>query len=210
MLKNLLAALLIFLGTSGNASAQLVAVDYASMFAGFPSGHSQHGLTELQPALFAGEQLKRETGCLAAALYFEARGESRLGQIAVAQVIINRTLSRAYPNTVCRVVWQNADKLNRCQFSFTCDGKADNVRDRSAWVRAKAIAKSFLEFRAAGTIPHAVHPSDSLDRQTRRSTHYHATYVEPGWSRELEKMTAIGRHIFYVSRRVERTMPKDA
>lgn len=206
IIKALLIALVTLGGIEANASDNTV---FETTFAGFPENTSQHDLRELSPNLFAAEKMDRETGCLSAALYFEARGESRLGQIAVAQVIINRVASRAYPNSICEVVWQNAHKRNRCQFSFTCDGKMDRVRNRKVWVRTKRLAEAFLNIKNAGSVPHSFCPSESLDEKTRRSTHYHATYVKPGWSRKLERMRKIGRHIFYVSARVERTMPTE-
>lgn len=175
-------------------------------FAGFPQNTSQHGLNELSPALFATEGLTRETGCLAAAIYFEARGESRMGQIAVAQVIINRTKSRKYPDSICRVVWQNSRKRNRCQFSFTCDGRIDSVRDSPVWTRIKNLARMLVNTKHISPVPQSTNPIDNLDENIRRSTHYHATYVAPGWSRKLERVSTIGRHIFYVSARVERAM----
>ena len=92
------------------ASADGVNDNYEVTFAGYPSGHGQYGLRELQLALFVRENLDRESGYLAAALYFEARGESHLGQIAVAQVIVNRARSGYFPNSICRVVWQNSHK----------------------------------------------------------------------------------------------------
>ena len=178
-------------------------------FAGYPSGHGQYGLRELQPTLFAREKMNRESGCLAAALYFEARGESHLGQIAVAQVIVNRARSGYFPNSICRVVWQNSHKKNRCQFSFTCDGKADTVRDPKSWEVAKKIALGFTTKAKARLHFNKNHPAELLPRQTRRSTHYHANYVTPGWSSKLKRMGRIGQHIFYVSSRVEKTMPTD-
>ncbi len=189
------------------AFAEVVNENYETSFAGYPSGHGQYGLRELQPALFAREKMDRESGCLAAALYFEARGESQLGQIAVAQVIVNRARSGYFPDSICRVVWQNSHKRNRCQFSFTCDGKADSVRDFESWQVAKKIALGFTTNRFAKTLSKEKHPAELLPRQTRRSTHYHANYVTPDWSSKLKRMGRIGQHIFYVSSRVEKTMP---
>ena len=182
---------------------------FETKFSGFPSNTSQHDLRELSPDLFVSESLTRETGCLAAALYFEARGESALGQIAVAQVIINRSRSRTYPNSICGVVWQNSHKLNRCQFSFTCDNKLDVVHNREAWLLAKKIAQNFLLGNVPKYASNWTSPAFILSKQAQRSTHYHATYVQPGWSRKLQRMVQIGRHVFYVSARVERAIPKE-
>ena len=67
--------------------------------------------------------------CLANAVYFESRGESVRGQIAVAQVVMNRVFSPFYPNDVCGVVYQNAHRHNACQFTFACDGIPDIVTE---------------------------------------------------------------------------------
>jgi len=191
------------------AFADGVHENYELSFAGYPSGFDQYGLRELHPTLFVQENIKRESGCLAAALYFEARGESRLGQIAVAQVIVNRARSGYFPDSICQVVWQNSHKRNRCQFSFTCDGKADMINDRKSWTVAKNIALQFTKKEGAAASEYMPHPAQSLTRETRRATHYHASYVSPAWSQKLKRMGSIGQHIFYVSKRVEKTMPAD-
>ena len=82
--------------------------------------------------------------CLATAIYFEARSEPESGQIAVAQVVLNRVKNPAYPNTVCGVVYQNKDKRNRCQFSFACDGIRDRISEQRAWSSAQALARRIL------------------------------------------------------------------
>lgn len=130
---------------------------------------------------FGGEQK-----CLAEAVYFEARGESRAGQIAVAQVVLNRVRSRHYPNTICGVVYQNEDKLNRCQFSFACDGKVEHVANRRSWNRAVDAAQHAL--RGEGR---------SVIAGVGNATHYHAASVSPRWAGEMTKLGTIGSHIFY-------------
>ncbi|MCB1496898.1 MAG: cell wall hydrolase [Bauldia sp.] len=131
----------------------------------------------------------REQKCLADAVYFEARGESREGQIAVAQVVLNRVESTYYPNTICGVVYQNQDKHNRCQFSFACDGKSERVADRSAWRRAVDVARSVL--LSGGKVRIAA---------VGDATHYHATSVRPVWAGEMRRVDVIGSHIFYERR----------
>ena len=121
--------------------------------------------------------------CLTEAIYFEARGESTRGQFAVAEVILNRVDSRKYPNTVCGVVMQGTGKKYACQFSYTCDGKAEVVKNKKAFVKAARIAKAMLDGR-----PRVL---------TNRATHYHTTAVSPRWSKKLQKTTQIGVHIFY-------------
>ena len=129
-----------------------------------------------------------ERKCLAEAIYFEARGEPVNGQLAVAQVVINRLKNPAYPNTICGVVYQNRTVRNGCQFSFACDGIADRVTDRAAW----NIATTLADEVANGT------PSWMAD--VGSATHYHATYVRPRWARTMIKMVQIGEHIFYKTR----------
>jgi hypothetical protein len=126
--------------------------------------------------------------CLAEAVYFEARGEPVMGQIAVAQVILNRAFSGKYPNTVCGVVYQNAHRHLACQFTFACDGIRDVIREPDMWVRAKKIATEMLDGKL--WLP-----------EVGKATHYHATYVHPGWVSEMKKMHKLGVHIFYRPRK---------
>lgn len=125
-----------------------------------------------------------EQQCLAEGIYFEARGESVKGQAAVAQVILNRVRNPAYPDTVCGVVYQNRSWRNRCQFSFACDGKRDRIASRSHYEVAHQVALAV----SAGKV---------FLPEVGSSTHYHATYVSPRWSRAMEKMKKIGLHVFY-------------
>lgn len=126
---------------------------------------------------------KAQWQCLAEALYFEARSESEQGQSAVAEVILNRVDSRKYPDTVCEVVSQGAEKLNACQFSYNCDGRPERITEPRAYATAKAIA---LKMVASG------------DRSiTDGATHYHTKAVRPSWSRKMTETARIGTHIFY-------------
>jgi spore germination cell wall hydrolase CwlJ-like protein len=122
--------------------------------------------------------------CLAEAVYFEARGEPALGQVAVAQVVLNRAFSGKYPNTVCGVVYQNSHRHLACQFTFACDGIRDVIREPDMWERAKKIAAEMLDGKL--WLP-----------EVGKATHYHARYVHPGWVREMKKMYKLGVHIFY-------------
>jgi Cell Wall Hydrolase len=124
-----------------------------------------------------------EFGCLAEALYFEARGESVVGQMAVAEVILNRKASASYPNTVCAVVRQGAARLNGCQFSYYCDGRKEIVTEKKAYSRVAKVARLMLDGR--------------LPALTDGATHYHATSVRPDWSRKMTRTAAIGDHVFY-------------
>ena len=130
-----------------------------------------------------------EESCLATAIYFEARSESQEGQLAVATVILNRSKSTHYPSSICGVVYQNASRFNGCQFSFACDGKSDLPEDGRAWQAALAVTALAL---AGGRME-----KNGKMQVVATATHYHADYVEPKWSKSLNRLTKIGRHIFY-------------
>jgi spore germination cell wall hydrolase CwlJ-like protein len=126
----------------------------------------------------------KQEKCLAEAVYFEARGEAVRGQIAVAQVVMNRVFSGYYPTTVCGVVYQNANRHLACQFTFACDGIRDVVTEPDMWDRAKRIARATLDGRL--WLP-----------EVGKSTHYHAYWVHPSWVHEMKKMYRTGVHTFY-------------
>jgi spore germination cell wall hydrolase CwlJ-like protein len=126
----------------------------------------------------------KQEKCLADAVYFEARGEAVRGQIAVAQVVMNRVFSGFYPNTVCGVVYQNSHRHLACQFTFACDGIRDVVNEPDMWERARKIAKETLDGRL--WLP-----------EVGKSTHYHAYWVHPSWVHEMKKMYRFGVHTFY-------------
>ena len=115
--------------------------------------------------------------CLAVAVYFEAKGESLEGQLAVAEVVLNRAGSGRFPATVCGVVKQ------RAQFSFVRGGRFPPVpRASAAWRKAVAIAHIARQELAEGAAP--------------RALFFHASYVSPGW-RKLTRVATVGNHIFY-------------
>ena len=134
--------------------------------------------------LFDEKSRAKSEKCLAEAVYFEARGEAVRGQIAVAQVVMNRAFSGFYPNTVCGVVYQNKHRHLACQFTFACDRIADVVREPDMWDRAKKIAKAMLDGQL--WLP-----------EVGKSTHYHAYWVRPSWVHEMKKMYKFGVHTFY-------------
>lgn len=131
----------------------------------------------------------RERRCLATAIYFEARGEPVRGQLAVAQVVMNRVRSPKFPDTVCGVVYQGQFRKG-CQFSFTCDGKTDNPKDDDEWALAEELAKKVTTDQV--WLP-----------EVDYSTFYHANYVRPRWARRMNKIDKIGAHIFYKKRHEE-------
>ncbi len=125
-----------------------------------------------------------EENCLARAVYFEARSESELGQLAVAKVILNRVKDPEYPKSVCGVVYQGSGRRNSCQFSFACDGLPDDVKSAAAWSNAKRIAQKAM----AG---------DTTVAAIGSATNYHADYVRPKWARSMKRLIKIGHHVFY-------------
>lgn len=132
-----------------------------------------------------------EKTCLAQAIYHEARGESREGQLAVANVIINRAFSKKYPQTICGVVFQNADKGRyKCQFTFACDGRSDIGTERAAWNRSVKLAETAFQEFQVGDRPGVI-PDSAL--------FYHTTSVSPGWGNKFHRVATIGSHIFYSS-----------
>lgn len=136
------------------------------------------GLVELVERLAGGDTLTAEQNCLASAVYFEARGETLEGQLAVAEVVLNRARSGRYPASWCGVVRQPA------QFSFVRRGRIPAApRASEAWRRAVAIAR-VAESRAQRLLPENV-------------LWYHAAYVRPSWGRRLDRNGRIGAHIFY-------------
>ena len=146
-----------------------------------------------------------ELYCLAKNIYFEAKSEPIAGQYAVADVVLNRVKDSRFPNTICEVVyegpvresWQtkkqpdleDAERIyhpirDRCQFSWWCDGKSDNIKDGDAWRKAQEIAYRLVnDYKHRGL--------------TEGATHYHATYVNPKWAPTLDLVGRIGTHIFY-------------
>ncbi len=122
--------------------------------------------------------------CLTEVIYFESRGEVVRGQMAVAQVVLNRAFSGKYPNTVCGVVYQNAHRHLACQFTFACDGIPDRVKEPDMWDRADVIANEMLDGKI--WLP-----------EVGKATHYHAHWVHPGWVREMTKLHRVGVHTFY-------------
>ena len=128
-----------------------------------------------------------QENCLTTAVYFEARSESMVGQLAVAMVILNRVKASNSPSSICGVVYKGASHLNACQFSFACDGKPDIMDDARAWMAAYAVTALAL----ANDRNHR--PIEIL----ATATNYHADYVDPSWSKSLHRLTQLGRHIFY-------------
>ena len=125
----------------------------------------------------------RAVRCLTQAVYYEAALESDEGKAAVAQVVLNRVRDRNYANSVCGVVFEGADRITGCQFSFPCDGALARTPVAWAWNRSRVVAERALNGHVAAGVGTA--------------THYHADYVHPWWAPTLNKLTQVGSHIFY-------------
>ncbi|THD34515.1 MAG: cell wall hydrolase [Sphingomonas sp.] len=125
----------------------------------------------------------RALDCLTKAVYYEAGNQSDDGQRAVAQVVLNRVRDRAFPSSVCGVVYQGSQRSTGCQFTFTCDGSLARRPSEAGWIRARAVASSAL--------------AGSVYAPVGSATFYHANYVSPWWANSMDKVATVGAHIFY-------------
>ena len=141
------------------------------------------GWLEVQPVPEVGNAAALD--CLAEAIYFEARGEPVRGQFAVAEVILNRVGSNEFPDTVCGVIKQGTGARYRCQFTYTCDGKPETVRDAAAYERGRKLSAITLASGAA--------------ELTDGALFYHTRAVNPFWAALFDRTTTIGAHHFYNS-----------
>jgi hypothetical protein len=137
---------------------------------------------------FGGPVTTKDINCMAQAIYFEARGESYRGQVAVGQVVMNRLHHPIYPKDICQVVFQNQQMHNACQFSFACDGIPETINDPKSWKQAEEIARGVINGNLYLT-------------EVGKATHYHANYVYPDWAPRLKRVAKIGHHIFYQFKR---------
>lgn len=129
------------------------------------------------------DDFTNQLNCLAEAVYYEARSERFVGQLAVAQVVMNRVRHSAYPDSICGVVYQGSERRTGCQFTFTCDGSLARQPRGRAWLRSQAVAEhAYLGFGRD---------------VTRTATHYHTVAVDPHWRDSLVHTRTIGTHIFY-------------
>ena len=126
--------------------------------------------------------------CMSLNLYFEARGEEVQGQIAVAEVTLNRVASPAFPNDICGVVLQENE--NGCAYSWWCDGLSDKMSEGNSMKRAKAIAELMIL------------EGEYISVVGKEATHYHATTIDPPyWAKEMEETARVGNHVFYKERK---------
>ncbi|MBV7258584.1 cell wall hydrolase [Erythrobacter crassostreae] len=142
------------------------------------STYSAQSLRELVGMVDQGDDMTEQMRCLAGAVYFESRGEPLAGQLAVAQVVINRADDRRFPASYCSVVYQ------RAQFSFVKNGRMPRIKTGSAaWNRAKSIAR----------IAH----DGMWESEAGEAVYFHANYVRPKWSHRKTRTAKIDTHIFY-------------
>ena len=134
---------------------------------------------DAQPKASGSEQWR----CLAEALYFEARGETVKGQFAVAEVILNRVKSKRFPGSLCGVINQGTGRKYQCQFTYTCDGHKEVIREPRAYDRVAKIARASMDGKAPVL--------------TEGAPHYHTTAVNPSWARVYTRTAKIGKHLFY-------------
>ena len=163
----------------GNRLKSLLTVSRPKRKAGqMPFAYSKAWL-DAQPEAEGGENWE----CLSQALYFEARGETVKGQFAVAEVIMNRVKSARFPDSLCGVIRQGTGKRYQCQFTYTCDGHAEVIREPQAFERVSKVARAVMD-GVTGNL-------------TDGATHYHTKAVRPRWSRVYHQTAQIGDHIFY-------------
>jgi len=131
----------------------------------------------------------QEHYCMTEAIYYEARNQPLIGQLAVGIVIRNRVKFQKWPDSVCGVVhegyyYQGFPLMDQCQFSYWCDGKPEEPEDEKAWVTAEGIAFLIL--------------TENLTIQgMENATHYHAKSVKPNWIVKFDMCGIIKDHIFY-------------
>jgi N-acetylmuramoyl-L-alanine amidase len=136
---------------------------------------SYASLEEAVAAQDAPDHMSEDLRCLAGAVYFESKGEPLSGQLAVAQVILNRTKSGRFPKSVCSVVTQHG------QFSFVRGGDIPDVPDSNAYRTAVAVAQVAL--------------ADAWDGPAANALYFHARRVSPGWGHE--RVASIGNQVFF-------------
>ena len=124
-----------------------------------------------------------EIACLALTIYHEARGESERGKLAVGHVVMNRTHSVLFPTSVCDVVRQGGQQYHRCQFSWWCDGRSDRPNDEAALRESLRLAER-------------IYYGYTRD-PTAGALWYHATAVNPSWSKSFGPGKRIDRQVFY-------------
>lgn len=121
--------------------------------------------------------------CLAMNIYHEARGEPHDGKVAVGYVVLNRVESSTFPKNICEVVKDGGEILNKCQFSWWCDGRSDQPKDKKSWRTSLQIASSLV--------------FGKYSDPTQGALFYHSTQVSPRWAKKMTKTYHVGRHLFF-------------
>lgn len=132
--------------------------------------------------------------CLARAIYHEARGEPRDGQIAVAQVVLNRAASGLWPASICGVIRQGTKRGSKCQFSFACKPQGKPVAGQG-WEDAVTLADEMLAGRV--WLP-----------ELGTADHFHRRDLKPVWRIKLTPLKTIGQHVFYQSAAMAGRVPR--
>jgi spore germination cell wall hydrolase CwlJ-like protein len=155
--------------------------------ASYQPGTDGLGGTALSPsqAELLAQVFLQQGNCLADAMYYEARGEGRAGQVAIAEVVYNRMRSGNYPRTICGVVYEGSRLHTGCQFSFTCSGDMARRKSAVVWRRTQRLALQIV----TGIV--------QLGDTTGGALSFHAEAVQPAWSDTMARTTQIGHHIFY-------------
>lgn len=128
-------------------------------------------------------ELDAETKCLALAVYWEGRAESREGQLAIAHTVLNRVGHDDFPDTICGVVAQKSATGKSCQFSWWCDGKQDVPEDKEQWDKSVKSARAAKNKTAADP--------------TKGALFFHSVKIDPDWDGKRKRIGRIGDHIFY-------------
>jgi spore germination cell wall hydrolase CwlJ-like protein len=135
--------------------------------------------------------VQHDINCLAENVYYEARGEPEAGQIAVADVTVNRSEADGFPKTVCGVVHEKKER-NKCQFSWVCWRQRPAIdKNSQQWAKAQDIATTVLLFRSG---------KDTMVKQS--ALYYHADYVHPVWAKKMKFIKKIGGHVFYTKKAI--------
>lgn len=146
------------------------------------------GVVHKEPDVVDTDIDSKQLACMATNIYHESANESDLGKIAVAMVVLNRVASPDFPDTICDVVYQpsrNAKKPRGCQFSWTCDGKSDSIRDSEKYQSIVKLSRDILLTQ------------DTLVDIVDGALYYHAVYVKPHWAKYFKRVARIDTHIFY-------------
>jgi spore germination cell wall hydrolase CwlJ-like protein len=169
------------------AKADASALQLGATPAAYQPATDGFGGTAISPsqAELLAQVFLQQGNCLADAMYYEARGEGRAGQLAIAEVVYNRMRSGYYPNTICGVVFEGSSLRTGCQFSFTCSGDMARRKSAAVWRRAQRLALQVV----TGIV--------QLQNTTGGALSFHAEDVAPGWADTMVRTVQIGHHIFY-------------